>query len=92
MKFSPETIDSAKRMMSLKEIADQKRYVFESSFRENETDNLATKRLEENLIWKSDIAMPVYSSDESIINCRVRKDDDVKFFTSEEVLKLDETE
>ena len=90
MKFSPETIDSAKQMMSLKEIADQKKYVFESGFRENETNNSATKRLEENLIWKSDIAMPVYSSDESIINCRVRKEDDVKFFASEEFSKLDE--
>jgi hypothetical protein len=91
MKFSPETIDSAKQMMSLREIADQKKYVFASSFRENETNNPAIKRLEENLIWKSDIAMPVYSSDESIINCRVRKDGDVEFFTSKEVLELDES-
>jgi len=91
MEFSPETIQSAKQMMSLKEIADQKKYVFASGFRENETTNLATKRLEENLIWKSDIAMPVYSSDESIINCRVRKDGDVEFFAPEEVLESDES-
>jgi hypothetical protein len=92
MKFSPETIDSVKQMMSLKEIANQKKYVFESGFRENETNNSATKRLEENLIWKSDIAMPVYSSDESIVNCRVRKEDDVEFFASVKTPELDESQ
>ena len=91
MEFSPETIQSAKQMMSLKEIVDQKKYVFASGFRENEINNSAIKRLEENLIWKSDIAMPVYSSDESIINCRVRKEGDVEFFRSREVLESDES-